>query len=87
MFQHHHPSHNVFWVSEIWVSEMTFSALFEHIFERLLAKLSCKASPLTSKIVWRWTSKKSRAHWGTLRLNGLTNIVGAVHVTGQMKHY
>ena len=34
--------------------------------------LSCRASPLTSQIVWRQTSKKkSRAQWGALRLNGL----------------
>jgi hypothetical protein len=27
-----------------------------------------------SKIVWRYTSKKGRAHWGALWLNGLIHL-------------
>jgi hypothetical protein len=26
----------------------------------IINSLSCRASPLTSKIVWRWTSKKNK---------------------------
>jgi hypothetical protein len=65
---HHVHMHRKHWRAVVPVAPGSYA----HEYAYNINPLSCRASPLTSKIVWRYTSKKiSRTHWRALRPSGL----------------